>query len=277
MLKNIRFIAVTISLLFLSVTASHAVVQLVDTESSGARIDVDNNITQGVIATGSGFPGDFELLMCSTISDGDNTFLDPVPDSWSTIDEGECGGNGQCIQGIYGRFDDSPDSTDITCSWTDPTDVFAAGTFRYRGVDEDNPVIAVACNTGGPNELITAPSVITEPRSAVIAVFTLGLNIEQNPVVEPDQILEGVVVAVAINTQTGEFIELFGESFASLEGGPTGDFIAGSVPTDWRACTIALRMAPANIPTLSEWGLGVFAVLFGIAAVWALRRRTVNA
>ena len=31
-----------------------------------------------------------------------------------------------------------------------------------------------------------------------------------------------------------------------------------------------------NIPTLSEWGLGVFAALFAIAAVWALRRRAVR-
>ncbi|MGH7848896.1 MAG: IPTL-CTERM sorting domain-containing protein [Thermodesulfobacteriota bacterium] len=31
------------------------------------------------------------------------------------------------------------------------------------------------------------------------------------------------------------------------------------------------------MPTLSEWGLGIFAALFGVAAVWALRRRAARA
>ncbi|MEW6146194.1 MAG: hypothetical protein AB1598_14370 [Thermodesulfobacteriota bacterium] len=274
MLKNLKTFLYAVPLLLLSVTASHAVVQLVDIESTGTRIDIDVDVTQGVIATGSGFPGDFELLMCSTYSDGNNTFLDPVPDSWSTLDEGECGGNEQCILGIYGRFDGSPDSTDITCSWTDPTDAFAAGAFRYRGVDPDNPVIDVACNTGGPNELITAPSVITESRSAVIRVITLGFNVFQNPVVEPDQVFEGVFTALGINSQSGEFVLTIGESFLFLEGGPTGDLIVGSVPADWRACTIALRMAPTNIPTLSEWGmLAAAAGLMLVGVFFAVRRR----
>jgi hypothetical protein len=258
----------------MSATASHAVVQLIDTESSGARIDVDNDITEGVIATGSGLPGDFELLMCSTFSDGNNTFLDPVPDSWTTVDEGQCGGSGQCILGIYGRFDGSSDSTDITCGWTDPTDAFAAGTFRYRGVDAENPVIAVACNSGGPNELIVIPSVITEPRSAVIRVFTLGFNIFQNPAVEPDQILEGVFAAIGINTQTGEFVLTEGLSYRFLQGGSTGELPVGSAPLDWRACTIALRMAPTNIPTLSEWGMIAAASgLMLVGVFFAVRRR----
>ena len=92
MLKNIKLILFAIPLFFLSVTASQAVVRLVDTESTGNRLDVDSNITSGLIATGSGNPGDFEVVMCSTFSDGTNSFLDPTPGDWSTLDSGECGG-----------------------------------------------------------------------------------------------------------------------------------------------------------------------------------------
>ena len=56
--------------------------------------------------------------------------------------------------------------------------------------------------------------------------------------------------------------------------GPTGEADVGGIyPHDWRACTIVLRAATTGIPTLSEWGLGVFVALTGIAAIWALRRR----
>ncbi|MGH7850788.1 MAG: IPTL-CTERM sorting domain-containing protein [Thermodesulfobacteriota bacterium] len=77
-------------------------------------------------------------------------------------------------------------------------------------------------------------------------------------------------------TQT---IELFAASSTFEESGPTGEeeFQLGTESDNWRACTIALRAVQSNIPTLSEWGLGIFAALFGIAAVWALRRRAVRA
>ena len=114
MLNNIRTISLAICLFLLSVTVSQAVVELVDTEGNGdQRIDIDNNITSGLIATGSGHPGDFEVLMCSTSSNGNNSFLDPTPGDWSTLNSGKCGGEGQCVLGIFGRFDESSDSSDI--------------------------------------------------------------------------------------------------------------------------------------------------------------------
>ena len=169
MLNSLKLIPLTICILLLSVPASRAVIQVVDVESSGFRLDLDNNITSGLVSTGSGAPGDFELLLCTAFSDGNNSFLDPTPGNWSTIDSGECGGNGgPCIFGVFGGSDNSASSTDISCNWTDPVSAFAAGLFRLRGVDRDNPVIAVACNTGIPGEVITAPSVDAEPNSFVI-------------------------------------------------------------------------------------------------------------
>ncbi len=276
--KSLRLILFAVSLFLLSVNASQAVVGLVDTESTGLRDGIDNNITSGIIASGSGAPGDFELVTCGTFSDGNNSFLDPAPGDWTTIESGECGGSGQCILGIFGRFDDSAASSDISCNWIDPTDAFAAGSFRYRGVDPASPVITSSCNTGGPQTLMTAPSVDTEAGSAVIFVFSLGTQTELNPVVFnlADPVFQGEFSALG-GQEFGEQTFLIGASVFFPEGGSTGDFPFIISPNDWRACTIALRMEPTNIPTLSEWGLGIFAALFGIAAVWALRRRAARA
>lgn len=271
MSKNLILILFAVPLFFLSVTASQAVVQLVDTEESGIRNNVDNDITQGIIASGSGAAGDFEVIMCSTFSDGNNFFLNPTPGDWSELDSGQCGGSSACILGIFGRFDESADSSNIACNWTDTTSVFAAGSFRYSGVDIDNPIIAVACNSGTAGAMV-APSVITEPGSAVIGVTSVGADLN---LVTQDAV--GSIFAQGFSSSAGEFTLIFASSFEFLKGGPTGDIILGSTSSDWRACTIALRKVPTNIPTLSEWGLGIFAVLFGITAVWALRRRAARA
>ncbi len=275
MLKNIKFILFAVPLFVLSVAASHAVVQLVDTESTGTRQNIDNNITSGVIATGSGTQGDFEVIMCGTFSDGNNSFLDPAPGDWSTLDNGECGGNGTCILGIFGRSGNSADSSEIACNWTDPTNAFAAGSFRYSGVDSENPVIDIACETGGSAEFMIAPSVITEPGSAVIRVVSNSIN---NTTFQPDQILEGQFIAVGVSNQSGQYATEIGRSFAFPEGGPTGDYEFGfSEAFDWRACTIALRMEPTEIPTLSEWGMIAAATGLMIVGVYfAVRRRKIQ-
>jgi len=274
MLKKVRIISLTTCLFLLSVTVSKAVVQLVDTESTDFRTDIDNNITSGLITTGSGSPGDFEVLMCSTSSNGSNSFLNPTPGDWLTIDSGKCGGQGQCILGIYGRFDEFSDSSDISCNWTNPTNVFAAGLFRYNGVDNNNPVIDVACNTGGFGNILTAPSIITEPGSVVIRVFLNGTTEFQ--AFQSNTLPHGFFLAVGISNQTGEFVEEMGISDTFLDGGATGtiDFFQNTF--NWRACTIALRMAPANIPTLSEGGLFVFTLLMAVSAAWFIKKRNTS-
>ncbi|HET7290682.1 MAG TPA: IPTL-CTERM sorting domain-containing protein [Thermodesulfobacteriota bacterium] len=279
MLNIIKLTAVTVFIYLLSAAASHAVVQLVDTENSGDRINVDNNITSGFIATGSGFGDDFEVIMCGTYSDGSNLFLPPAPDGWTTLNTGECGGSEQCILGIYGRFDSSPGSMDITCSWSDPTDAFSAGSFRYFGVDRFDPIIDVSCVTGGEQTPVTTPPVDAEPGSAVILAVQLGNQGSEMFSVSPqaEPILQGDFFAVG-GSEFGEqsltlgfsILVPTGESIPEIPIFPPGNY-------DWRTCAIVLRAAPASIPTLSEWGLGAFAALFGIAAVWALRRRTARA
>jgi len=271
MFKNIKLILFSIPLFFLSVTASQAVVELVDTEESGIRNNVDNDITQGIIASGSGAAGDFEVIMCSTFSDGNNFFLNPTPGDWSELDSGQCGGSGACILGIFGRFDESADSSNIACNWTDTTSVFAAGSFRYSGVDIDNPIIAVACNSGTAGAMV-APSVITEPGSAVIGVTSVGadLNLVTQDVV-------GSIFGQGFSSSADEFTLIFASSFEFLKGGPTGDIILGSTSADWRACTIALRMEPTEIPTLSEWGMIASATgLMLIGVYFALKRKKIQ-
>jgi exosortase sorting signal-containing protein len=257
-------------LVLLSAASSRALIFL---QGTGVGFDRSGNITQGSIETKAGKSGDFEITMCETSSDGNNAFFNPTPPGWTTLDTGTCSG-GSCILGIFTRFDESPEETENFCSWTDVTNLFGAGSFRYSGVDTDEPVIDLACGTGSGNTA-TAPSVNTEPNSAVIRVYAFH-GFTPTLINQENQSLEGMFFSFP--SLNGEFLVIDGQSFAFHEGGATGtgDFIFRD-PGDWRACTIALRMAPSNIPTLSEWGLGVFAALFGAAAVWALRRRAVRA
>lgn len=270
MLNNLKSIAITAFLIFLSATSSHALILF---QGTGVGFDRSGNITQGSIETKPGNAGDFEIIMCETSSDGNNAFLDPTPPGWTTLDTGSCAG-GTCILGIFTRFNESADGTDNLCRWTDITNIFGAGSFRYSGVDTDEPVIDFACDTGS-GDTATAPSVDTESGSAVIRLYAFH-GFTQTLTNQENQILEGFFYSFP--SFNGEFLFIEGESFAFAEGGPTGtDDLTFSIPGDWRACTIALRMEPSNIPTLSEWGLGIFAALTGIAAVWALRRRAVRA
>lgn len=273
MLNSLRLIAVTVFLCLLSAAASHAVITLESVDVDG-RNDLNNN--EGPISIGSGNSGDFAVLACSTFSDGTNFFNEP-PAGFEPLDAEECGGPGECILGILSGFAQSSGPSDILCSWVDITQVYGGGSFRYSGVDRVNPVIESACESG-TGGTATAPSVITEPNSVVIRFAAFGSQLA-GVAVQPDQVLEGSFSSTQIGGN-GQANEIRGLSFSYEEGGPTGTldipflFLPGS--SGWRACTIAIRMNQNHIPTLSEWGLGIFAALFGIAAVWALRRRTVK-
>jgi len=273
MLNCLRLIAVTIFLCLLTAAASHAVVTLESVEVDGTN---DLNDNEGLISVGSGQTGNLEVLICTTFSDGNN-FFDGPPAGFETLDAGACGGPGQCILGIFTGFAQSSGPSENLCSWVDITQVYGGGSFRYSGVDNVNPIIDSACESGTGGTAV-APSVITEPNSAVIRVAAFASQLA-GLVVQPDQVLEGSFSSTQIG-DNGQAIEVRGLSFSYEEGGPTGSldipflFLPGS--SGWRACTIAIRTAPHNIPTLSEWGLGAFAGLFGITAVWALRRRAVR-
>ena len=189
-------------------------------------------------------------------------------------------GDGVCILGIFQRYDQSADSSVITCNWTDPTSAVAALSLRYGGVDSDNPVLDVQCSEGNADDQLIIPSVNTEPGSAVLLAYTFGLapNINKglqgiNKGLEADPIFQGFTSAVGQELSQPQEVITAAESLLFRTGGPTGDFNFGLAGLDWRACAIALRAAPVNIPTLSEWGLGIVTALIGIAAVWVLRRR----
>ncbi len=274
MIKNMRMVSLIIFIFCVSAAESHALITLESTEVDG-RNDLNNN--EGPISIGPGNTGDFEILMCTTFSDGDNFFNEP-PAGFETLDAGECGGPGDCILGILTGFAPSSSPSDILCSWVDITQVYGGGSFRYSGVDRDNPVIDVACESG-PGSPATAPSVITEPNSAVIRVAAFG-SVLAGVVVQPDQVEEGSFTSAQISNN-GQAIEIRGLSFSYEEVGPTGtldipfSFLPGS--SGWRACTIAIRMARTNIPTLSEWGMIAAATGLMIVGVYfAVRRRKIQ-
>lgn len=164
--------------------------------------------------------------------------------------------------------------------------MFAAGSFRYSEVDPIDPIIAVECNSGfdvGANVMATAPSVITVAGSQVVRIYTYRVF---EPLTTGDSHsnndISGSFSSIAARSSIN--VSMQGTTELSLAGGPTGEASIELGQTQntvagWRACTIALRMAPVvrNVPTMSEWGILAFAGFLGIAGMWALRRRAVRA
>jgi hypothetical protein len=142
MTEKLLFLPVIVLSLLLISFESQANV-IVDDADSNAVSEPNVSFTSEVVPTGSGLVGDYELIACG-ISIQNNTFSDPVPGTWTELDMGLCWGPGVCEHGIWGRFTDNPASEDITCSWDNPSFVFAAGSFRYNEVDPIDPIIAVA-------------------------------------------------------------------------------------------------------------------------------------
>lgn len=258
-------------------TAANAAIQLVD-KNFGGDSGTGANFTEGNVETGTGSPGDLEIIFTSTTSKGTNYFTGLVPGNWNELDQGGCGNNDHCILGLYSRIDDSSGSSDITFGWANPADIWIGASLRYKGTDPDNPVTAYACDTGY-GVVATAPSVVTDGHSTVIRVAVFGwdysiksVDVNEEKSAATEELFAGVFTTI------NEFLYLKAYSEEFPHGGPTGTAEVGGIyPQDWRACTIALRAAPTSIPTLSEWGMGVFAALFGILSIWALRRRTARA
>ncbi len=283
MVKRLLFLPILILSMFLFVNYSQANVLVDDADSASLAIIVAA-FTSADVPTGSGMVGDYQIIACGVFQV--NTFSDPAPGTWEELDMGGCDGvNGLCTHGIWGRFTDNPASEDITCSWTSPSSVFAAGSFRYNEVDPIDPIIAVACDFGagqGANVIATAPSVNTVAGSQVARIYTYR-NFNLTPTGDSnmnDDTTGSFISNAFANTATN--VNMQGETELVLVDGPTGtaSIDAGEV-AEWRACTIALRMVPPpeprNVPTMSEWGLIGFAAFAGIAGIWYLRRRQATA
>lgn len=261
----IKIFGVTAFMLLASLSPSNAEI-ILDGVSSNNQEGLFN---QAVVNIPSGIEGDFEIITCTTAYET-NAFFDPTPGVFSLLDSGGCGGVDSCQLAVWTRLDESAGASQILCNWDLNTNVFAAGVLRYSGVDTNNPIIGVECETG-VGSVATAPSINTQKGSEVLWIVSL-LRYNLIPKVNAQAENALFEVTSSFGTQT---IELFAASSTFEESGPTGEeeFQLETESDNWRACTIALRAFQSNIPTLSEWGLGIFAVLFGIAAVWALRRR----
>lgn len=275
-----------------STAISHADVLLEDIRANN-RFSTTQLFSNGTVSTGSGNAesGDYVLFTCVTEDPNNtNSFLPPAPGSWTEVDTEKCFGPSSCISGIWGGFVGTPNAFDVTCSWEPTTSfVFAAGSFRYEGVDGENPIIAFSCfsSTTETGSTVNFPQVVTEAGSQV--VYILNRSNFTAPGGVPTIITtfdfpsvgDGVFFADAFNTFTN--VATQGETRFHDTGGLTEPFtidISGDT-VEYRACTIALRMGtpPLNIsavPTLSEWGLIAMASLIGIAGFMVIRRRKVT-
>ena len=265
---------------------ANAVVRVVDVTQT--EIDEFPAFTSAEVDTvDNGFasePEDYSLLFCATEDSfpGSNSFNAPAPDGWTELDNTRCAEDG-CISGIWGKFTGTEDNVPTTCSWVDPQNVFVGGSFRYADVDDD-PIIAIACQSGSGVPVATAPSIITEPGSHVVRAVTFsvsggGINCLME--VEAQGVGTSRDLNLCANAEIANIL-LNAITETDFEGGPTGEYEVElpGVETDWRACTIGIRMfspGPRPIPTMSEWGFMAVAVFMGIAGIWFLRRRTASA
>jgi hypothetical protein len=279
--------AFALLLVFCGVFSSRAEIVLVNSDGNGFQNP--SPFTQSAVDTPTGSAHDYQIIACATSSTGKNFFFDPVPDQFSVLSSDSCDttniGVGTCILGIWDRVADSPEASQDLCSWNDPTTVFAAASFRWKGVDIDDPIVELECETGF-GAVATAPSVNAEDGSDVLRIFNFGVSFDQE-LVEATQIEADSVKVLVINQQGNELQATLLKAlrFPDAAAGPTGTYTL-NLPEEvgspdaiapWRACTITLRAAAVHIPALSEWGLGVFVALTGIASVWVLRRRAQRA
>lgn len=281
-----RFLALIFFLTFSFSASSKAEIELVN-GFAGGDSDEAAPFSEGFFELPAGPPGSFELVVCATSSTGSNTFLDPSPGSLDTISVASCQPSplGTCVAGIWGQSTSSPDYRDGLCRWTDPTTVYVAGVFRWTGVDLDEPVLDMQCNTGA-GQVATAPSINIDEGSGIVRVFTFGVSFTEQ-LITANEVLQGSISSLAISESPGSLQGAFLRELASVaeESGPTGAFTVNlaeeigdpEAQAPWRACTIGLRAVTFSakpIPTMSEWGMGVFAALTAAASLWALRRRT---
>jgi hypothetical protein len=257
-------------MLLTSLSASNAEI-ILDGVSSNHQEGLFN---QAAVNVPAGIQGDFEIITCTTAYET-NAFFDPTPGVFSLLDSGGCGGVDSCQLAIWTRLDDSAGASQIFCNWDLNTNVFAAGVLRYSGVDINNPIIGVGCETG-VGSVATAPSIDTQKDSEVIWVVSL-LRYNLTPMVTAQA--ENVLFEVtsASGTQT---IELLAASSTFEESGPTGEeeFQLGTESDNWRACTIALRSVQTNIPTLSEWGMIAAAAGLGLVGMlFAIKKKKIKA
>ncbi len=276
MYRFILFIPIFVFSLLIFPYNSNANVLIEDVEAAASATP---NQTQIGIETGVGQAGDYVLFSCATtLSDSPQSINDPTPGDWNEIDLGECG-SGFCIHGIWGGFTDNPNSENITCSWTENTNVSGAGSFRYTGVDPDNPIIGVDCAVGF-DDFPTAPSIQTEAGSQVVRIFTYGNFFDVGVADVPENEANADPIGSYFASATGnfEFINSSGLSVLFSEAGPTGTIqLSLQTSARWRACTIALRMRTTEVPTMNEWGMITFAAFAGIAGFWFIRRRQLTA
>lgn len=276
MKRSILFLPAFILLVLFSVNFANADVRV---EDARANIDSDDGgITSGVIDTGSGESGDYELIVCGIESDGPNPFNAPSPGSWNEIDNSTCI-QPDCQIGIWGRFSDSQSSEEVTCSWGADSVAFIAWSIRYSNVDKDNPIIDSGCSEVVGENLVIPP-VSSEPGAQLVQLI---LNIlPGNPSPDVRVGFDEFVAEFSGELPSGGemFLTMLGTSVLDVNGDGFEGFSepASGINIGFKACVVTLRMVSTiNVPTMSEWGLIAFAAFAGIAGFWFLRRRQVTA
>jgi len=276
MVKKLLFLPIFVLLVLFSVNLAAANVFI---EDAHINSDVDEGgITSGVIDSGSGRGGDYELIACGIDSDGSNPFNAPSPGAWNEIDNSTCF-QPNCQNGLWGRFADSPDSEEVTCSWGDDSVAFVAASIRYSNVDRDNPIIDSGCSEFVDGNFIL-PAVSSEPGAQLVSIQLFRVQGSTTlSAVEFDQFSAEFAEIVTFNDDGDRVLALQGlsEIDEDGEGFPGAVFPLQTDIFAAKFCVVSLRMATRQVPTMSEWGLISFAAFAGIAGFWFIRRRQLTA
>ena len=259
------------------INSSEAVVTFVEQEAN--TLGDNNFFTEAFIDPIDATEGDFEILACGTVDNGTNSFNIPLG-GWDEIDQEGCGGS-NCLIGLFYKFTPQPNNIQTSCSWTLPTGVFAGGILAYRGTDPDEPVITSECNSGtGPT--MTTPSIITEAGSMVVRYTISNLDIATPFENLPGSLAFGKFETGSVIVNPFQSIQLFGYGEPFEDAGTAPQVLIQLVDTaDWVACTIGIRMEGsvpvlAQVPTLNEWGLIIFALAVGLSGLWFIRKRQIT-
>lgn len=256
-------------------TASNADVLIED--MSPSALFNEGGLTSGVLETGGGAGGNFELVACAIDSEAPNPFNLPTPGNWNEIGNASCFLPG-CQLGVWWRIADASGPQEITCSWSSDSVPLLVGSIRFSNIDQNDPIIDAAClEVVGTN--VVRDAVSSEPGAQLINVFLIQPD---GSLPEPGNtftfsefdLTEGEFVSAAI-VGDGEVLILTGESILDVEGEGSEEIV---IPVDGfdqivQQCVLSIRMQTEVIPTMSEWGLIAAAGLMGIAGALYIRRR----
>jgi len=294
--RRIKFLfAFVINLFIVSALAGSAVAAIVYESTTNANT---GNATLSIPAPSNIEEGD--LLIANFCQDG-YSGNGPSCDGWTELssvdlwpgDPNKQPKRGSVLYKVAGASDEITTAYQFTISGTTDGEVdeFIGFISRFSGVDTTTPFDAVGTHQVTPcyTLYVTAPGITTVTNNAMVLFLVqqgdedpfydfgwqttnLGSLSEIFDQYQRDSVGLGAAIAIMPSAgATGDGSAMFGDG---TDPNPTAQ------PPTNAGILVALREAPStptSIPTLSEWGMIIFALLMAGTAFVVIRRRHISA